>query len=208
MRACRDGTLPVVQLRRPTIALLAIALAAGAAPTPASAQTRDQLEKLFEEQAEDLLSGDGAETIDPAESGGVVGGGDLPDAIDPPVVDDEDEGALDELGGALPPAEATPPPVPPAYLVPGPSAGRMPVSAVANLTEPVVEAEPLRIAALSAAALAALALATAAALRALGLRDPLASPVAAAAPPGRLRRVADRSTALADDMRDFLRRAR
>lgn len=98
-------------------------------------------------------------------------------------------------------------PVPPPYLVPGPSAAQQPISGVAALTEPAVPAEPLRLAALAASLLAVLLVALSALLRALGLRTPVTEPVVAPTD-SRLGRLGDRLRATADDMRDFLRRSR
>ncbi len=98
-------------------------------------------------------------------------------------------------------------PVPPPYLIPGPSAQQQPISSVAMLTEPAVPAEPLRLAALAAALLAALLVALTTLLRALGLRTPVTDPVPGA-PESRLSRLGERARGTADDMRDFLRRSR
>lgn len=106
-----------------------------------------------------------------------------------------------------PGAGATDTPVPPPYLIPGPSAQQQPISRVAALSEPAVPAEPLRLAALAAALLAVLLIALTTLLRALGVRTPVTQPAIAPAD-RRLSRLGERLRGTADDMRDFLRRSR
>ncbi len=98
-------------------------------------------------------------------------------------------------------------PAPPPYLSPGQSAAVQPISAVANLTEPDLPLEPVRIAAMIAALLAVLLVGAATLLRSLGLRTSVVTPVAVA-PSARFSRVRERTGLLADDVRDFLRHDR
>lgn len=105
------------------------------------------------------------------------------------------------------PAAGTVTPAPPAYLVPGQSAAVQPISGVASLTEPDLPLEPVRLAALIAVLLASLLVGGAALLRGLGLRTAVASPIVVA-PRGGFARVRERTSLLADDVRDFLRHSR
>jgi hypothetical protein len=105
------------------------------------------------------------------------------------------------------PAAGTVTPTPPAYLTPGQYANVQPVSGVANLAEPDVPLEPVRLAALIAALIAALGIGLAVALRSLGLRTAVITPVQVA-PGGRFTRVRERVGGLSDDVRDFLRHNR
>jgi hypothetical protein len=99
-------------------------------------------------------------------------------------------------------------PVPPPYLVPGPAAATQPISSVARLEDADVPLEPVRLAALIGALLAAILVALSVLLRTLGLRTPVVDPVPAPGGFGPMARLGDRLRGTADDMRDFLRRAR
>lgn len=111
-----------------------------------------------------------------------------------------------EAPGGAGPAGVTP--GPPSYLAPGPGAQVQPVAAVAELDSADVPLEPLRLAALIAALAAVILLGVATLTRALGIRT-VATPAVPDGPHGGgSTRVRERITAVADDVRDFLRHSR
>lgn len=138
--------------------------------------------------------------------------GTTPAGTTPPGVAPDDAQALPPASSTQAPAGATPQaggtPGPPAYLAPGPGAQVQPVAAVAQLRTADVPLEPLRIAALVAALLAVLLLGGAALLRSLGLRTVVAPIVPEVPHEGGRSPVRGRVSALADDVRDFLRHSR
>lgn len=213
MRAGRDGTLQLVRRCRLTLLLAGLVLVV-AGPQPAAlAQSDAEIEQMLEQGADALGGGAedfGDDTLDPADSGGGVVGGEVgTEPSDDAAPDDFDIDPDFDLSPELPeapPAADAGPPLPPPYYAPGPGVAAAPVSSVAGLAGPQLTVDPLRAAGLVLVALLLLAIALSALSRALGWREPLGSPVAA--PPSRRRRLADAMATVADDMRDFVRRRR